>query len=139
MRLDIKSAWPVRAQSLKPASYPLSRKVIKDEKQNTHTHTHTHIHTHTHTHTHTQTHNLKSHDLKTYWKYSLVKSSNPLPQNKKLLSSQVDNLQFPSLLPSIFFHPFTPSPFTPIWSTIRHLRNNMHSEKYYCKVRDKKV
>ena len=41
MRLDIKSAWPVRAQSLKPASYPLSRKVIKDEKQNTHTHTHT--------------------------------------------------------------------------------------------------
>ena len=53
MRLDIKSAWPVRAQSLKPASYPLSRKVIKDEKQNTHTHTHTHIYTHTHTHTHT--------------------------------------------------------------------------------------
>ena len=45
MRLDIKSAWPVCAQSLKPASYPLSRKVIKDEKQNTHTHTHTHTHT----------------------------------------------------------------------------------------------
>ena len=56
MRLDIKSAWPVRAQSLKPASYPLSRKVIKDEKQNTHTHTHTHKHTHTHTHTHIHTH-----------------------------------------------------------------------------------
>ena len=55
MRLDIKSAWPVRAQSLKPASYPLSRKVIKDEKQNTHTHTYTHTHIHTHTHTHTHT------------------------------------------------------------------------------------
>ena len=55
MRLDIKSAWPVRAQSLKPASYPLSRKVIKDEKQNTHTHTRTHTDTHTHTHTHTHT------------------------------------------------------------------------------------
>ena len=54
MRLDIKSAWPVRAQSLKPASYPLSRKVIKDEKQNTHTHTHTYTHTHTHTHTNAQ-------------------------------------------------------------------------------------
>ena len=55
-------------------------------------------------HTHRHTRNLKSHDLKTSWKYSLVRGSNPLPRIKGYSPHKLTFQDFQ--VGTLPFHPF---------------------------------